>query len=206
MLKVLGRANSGNVQKVLWCCAELGLPFVREDVGGPFGKNKEPAYLALNPNGLVPTIVDDGVVVWESNSILRYLASRNSSEALYPSRPGPRSQCDQWMDWQLSVLNSAITPVFLGLVRTAEDKRDLAAIETARAKTSSAMAILDGWLAKRPFLGGDRFTIADIPSGVMTYRWFTMPIAREDYPNLKAWYDRLAARDGFKKHIAIGLT
>jgi glutathione S-transferase len=206
MLKVLGRANSANVQKVLWCCAELGLPYAREDIGGPFGKNKEPAYLALNPNGLVPTIIDDGAVIWESNTILRYLAVKNSSEALCPSQPGPRAVCEQWMDWQLSVLGPAIGPVFMGLVRTPAEQRDAKAIDAARDRTSAAMAILDGWLGKHPFLGGDRFTIADIPAGVMTYRWFFLDIKREDYANVKAWYDRLAAREGFRKYIAIGLT
>ncbi len=206
MLKILGRANSSNVQKVLWCCAELGLPFEREDYGGPFGRNKEPQYLALNPNGLVPTLIDGDTVVWESNTISRYVANKAENDTLYPRAAGPRAACEQWMDWQLSVLAPAITPVFLGLVRTPEDQRDMAAIDAARDRTATAMKILDQRLAAAPYVAGDHFTVGDIPVGVMAYRWFEMAIKREDFANLKAWYDRLCSRDGFKKHIAVGLS
>ena len=206
MLKILGRANSSNVQKVLWCCAELGLSFDREDYGGAFGGNKESKYLALNPNGLVPTLIDGETVVWESNTIIRYLANQSGNDALYPTAIAPRAVCEQWMDWQISVLGPAMTPLFLGLVRTPPEKRDQAVIATARNVTAAAMKILDDRFAKAPFIAGDHFTVGDIPIGVMAYRWFEMAIEREPYPNLGAWYERLCQRDGFKKHIAIGLT
>ncbi len=206
MLRILGRANSSNVQKVLWCCAELGLPFQREDYGGPFGKNREPPYLALNPNGLVPTVVDGDLVIWESNTILRYLAAKNSSETLYPSRPGPRSHCDRWLDWQLSVIGPPAGAVFLALVRTPEEQRDAKALQANRDKLAAAMAILDAQLAKTPFVAADRFTVADIPLGIIAYRWFELPIQREEFPNVQAWYERVAAREGFRKYVATGLS
>ena len=124
MLKILGRKNSSNVQKVLWCCDELGLAYEREDVGGSFGKNRDPEYLALNPNGLVPTIIDDGFVLWESNSIIRYLAAKHGRGTLYPEDLRARALAERWMDWQLSVLGPAIGPVFWGLIRTPPGKRD----------------------------------------------------------------------------------
>ena len=122
MLKIHGRKNSSNVQKVLWTCAELGLPFERTDVGGPFGGNREPAYLALNPNGLVPVIEDDGVVLWESNAIIRYLAARYGDGTLLPTDPAARGQAEQWMDWVNTLLGPAIWPLFFGLIRTPPDQ------------------------------------------------------------------------------------
>lgn len=207
MLKILGRNNSSNVQKAIWCCEELGLAYEREDIGGKFGRNREPEYLALNPNGTVPTIVDDGFVLWESNAIVRYLAAKYGAGKLYPNDPQTRGLADRWMDWQLSVVNPAITPVFFGLIRTPPEKRDRTAIDAARDKLAAAMKILDGYLAKSDYVAGSSLTMGDIPIGIMTYRWYTLEIKREDFPNLKRWYDRLAKRPAFQKHvIAIGLS
>ncbi len=207
MLKILGRNNSSNVQKVIWCCEELGIAYAREDIGGKFGRNREPEYLALNPNGTVPTIVDDGFVLWESNAIVRYLAAKYGAGKLYPNDPQTRGLADRWMDWQLTVVGPAITPVFFGLIRTPPEKRDKAAIDAARDKLAAAMKILDGYLAKSDYVAGGSLTIGDIPIGIMTYRWYTLEIKREDFSNLKRWYDRLAQRPAFQKHvIAIGLS
>jgi glutathione S-transferase len=206
MLKILGRKNSSNVQKVLWCCDELGIAYEREDVGGQFGKNREPEYLALNPNGLVPTIIDDGFVLWESNTIIRYLAAKHGSGSLYPADLQRRALAERWMDWQLSTIVPAINPVFWGLVRTPPEERDQAAIAAARDKLAGVMKILDNQLAHADYVAGSAFSVGDIPVGIMTYRWFTLDIEREELPSLKRWYDRLTKRPAFEQHVMTGLT
>jgi glutathione S-transferase len=149
VIKIWGRNTSSNVQKVMWAVAEIGLPHERIDVGGPFGKNREPAYLAKNPNGLVPTLEEeDGFLLWESNSIVRYLAAKHRAGVLEPADLHARSRAQAWMDWQLSVLGPAIAPCFMGLVRTPPEKRDYVAIEASKQKTTEAIAILDSELAK----------------------------------------------------------
>lgn len=205
MLKILGRKTSSNVQKVLWACGELELPFDREDIGGPFGGNDQPDYLALNPNGVVPTIIDDGFVLWESNSCTRYLAAKHGAGTLWPEDLQVRADAERWMDWQLTVCSPALGPVFRGLIRTPPEKRDMAAITAARDKLSRSMSMLDANLADRRFMAGENFTIGDIPVGIAAYRWFEMPIEREDYPNLKRWFDELAQRPPFQEHIMQGL-
>ena len=203
MLRILGRDTSANVMKVLWACTELGLAYEREDIGGPFGRNRDPEYLALNPNAVVPTIIeDDGFVLWESNSITRYLAARHGMGTLCPADPRARASAERWMDWQLSVLGPAIFPGFWGLIRTAPAERNPESIKAGRDRTSAAMKILDWWMADHRFAAGDAFSFGDIPIGIFAYRWFTLSIEREDYPGLKRWYDEIARRDGFKAHIA----
>ncbi len=206
MLKILGRNNSSNVQKVLWCCEELGLKYEREDVGGPFGRNRDPEYLALNPNGLVPTIIDGDFVLWESNTIIRYLAAKHGNGTLYPTDLQTRALGERWMDWQLSVVVPAINPIFFGLIRTPPEKRDQAAIAASRDKLATALKMLDASLERSDYVAGASFTVGDIPVGIMTYRWYTLEIERENLPNLKRWYERLSTRPGFKKHVMIGLT
>jgi glutathione S-transferase len=211
MLKIWGRANSSNVQKVLWLAEELGLPFDRVDIGGPFGGNKEPAYLALNPNGLVPTIEDEGLVLWESNSIMRYLAARYGSAAkgsdrLLPADPGKRAEMECWMDWQLSVLTQPMVALFVGLIRTPPEKRDAAALDAARRTAAAAWDILDRHLAKHAFVGGTEFTLGDIPVGVHAWRWFNLPVERPDQPHLRAWYERILPRSGYRKYIALPMS
>ena len=201
MLKIIGRKTSSNVQKVLWVCGEIGLKFEREDLGGPFGGNDRPEYRALNPNGRVPTIIDDGFVLWESNSIARYLAARHAFGTLYPEDLKVRADGERWMDWQLTIASPAMVPVFWGLVRTPPEKRDMAAIEDARKKLSAVMGILDSHLKGNKFMTGDRFTVGDIPLGIAAYRWFNMDMKREDHPSLKRWYDLLAQRKPFQEHI-----
>ena len=206
MLKIWGRTTSSNVMKVLWCADELGLAYERVDIGGQFGGNREPAYLALNPNGLVPTIEDDGLVLWESNTIVRYLAAKQRAEKLYPSAPAARADVERWMDWQLSVVNSPMTTMFLGYVRTPADKRDPAALESARRTAAAAWTILDRHLAGRDFIAGRDFTVGDIALGVQAWRWFNLPIERPDLPHLRAWFERLLARPVYKKRIALPMA
>ena len=172
MLKIWGRTTSSNVQKVMWAIGELGLQHERVDIGGPFGKNNEPAYLAMNPNGLVPTLEeDDGFLLWELNSIVRYLAAKHGRGKLEPGDLRAQASAGRWMDWQLSVAGPAITPVFWGLIRTPPEKRDPAAIDAAKVKTNAAMKILDAQLAKTPFVAGDTLSIGDIPVGIVAYRY-----------------------------------
>ncbi|MGE3145497.1 MAG: glutathione S-transferase family protein [Pseudorhodoplanes sp.] len=207
MLKIWGRNTSSNVQKVMWAVGELGLEHARFDVGGPYGKNREPAYLAMNPNGLVPTLQDGDFILWESNAIIRYLANQHGLGTLAPTDPKIRARASQWMDWQLSVLGPAITPAFLGLVRTPEDKRDLAAIAASQSKTIEAMKILDAQLAKTDYVASDDFSMGDIPVGIMAYRYWELVPERPDLPHLQRWYVLLQSRDTFRKHVeAIPLT
>jgi len=206
MLKVLGRSNSSNVQKVLWCLDELGLPFEREDAGGPFGRNRDPEYLALNPNGLIPTVIDEGRVLWESNTILRYLAASYDTAELWETEPARRAMGEKWMDWQLSVLAPPMTPLFVQLVRTQEAQRDVALVAKSLQRVTAAFRILDGALQADPWLGGDRFTVADIPCGVLTYRWMNLPVERPPLPALEDWYARLGERRAYRSQVMTGLS
>ncbi|MBV9261555.1 MAG: glutathione S-transferase family protein, partial [Pseudolabrys sp.] len=168
MIKIWGRNTSSNVQKVMWAVGALSLKVERIDVGGAFGKNKEAPYLAMNPNGLVPTLEEeDGFTLWESNTVVRYLAGKyDKNNVLEPKNPQERGRASQWMDWQLTVLGPAITPVFWGLIRTPPEKRDNAAIKTGQDKTIDAMKMLDAQLGKTPFVAGSSFSYGDIPVGV----------------------------------------
>jgi len=203
MLKIWGRNTSSNVQKAMWAVGELGLAHERIDIGGPFGKNKEPPYLAMNPNGLVPTLEeDDGFLLWESNSIARYLAAKHCASVLEPTDLKTRALAHQWMDWQLSVLGPAITPVFWGLVRTPPEKRDMAAIEAGKTKTTQAAKILDAQLGKTAFAAGEAFSYGDIPVGVMIYRYMKLVPDRPQLSNLERWYAAIAERKAFRDHVS----
>ena len=201
MLRIWGRKNSANVQKVMWGIGELGLAHERIDIAGAFGKNREPDYLALNPNGLVPTLEDGDLVVWEANTILRYLASLHGKGTLEPADPRARARASQWMDWQLSVLGPAIHATFWGLVRTPPEKRDLAAIATSKAKTTAAIKMLDAQLAKTAYVAGDAFSMGDIPVGIFGYRFHELVPERPALVNFERWYAALSARPAFRDHI-----
>lgn len=206
MLKIWGRASSVNVQKVLWCAEELGLPFERIDIGGPFGGNRDAAYLALNPNAVVPTIEDDGFVLWESNTIVRYLAAKHGMGRLCPSDVQRRADGERWMDWQLTTLNKDMVTLFWGLIRTAPEKRDTTAIAGALEALGDIWGRLDRHLADRAFIGGAALTMADIPAGALAYRWFNLQVKRPALPRLEAWYQRLTERPGYAKHVMIVMT
>jgi|TARA_B110000263_G_scaffold197020_1_gene175634 glutathione S-transferase len=201
MLKILGRDTSSNVMKVLWASAELGVDFERENIGGKHGGNDTAEFRSLNPNGLVPVIVDDDFVNWESNSCVRYLAAKHDYGGLYPEDIQVRAVAERWMDWQVTTVSPAMIPVFRGMIRTRAEDRDIDAIETGRASLSAKMAIINDELADRSFLTGDDFNMGDIPLGIAVWRWFNMPIEREDYPHLKRWCDALCERPGYREHI-----
>jgi len=204
MLKIWGRNTSSNVQKAMWAVGELKLPHERIDIGGPFGKNKEPAYLAMNPNGLVPTLEEeDGFLLWESNSVVRYLAGRHDKDnVLEPKDARERALASKWMDWQLSVAGPAIFNLFWGKVRTAPEKRDAAAIAASTQKTTEAMKILDVQLGKTKFLAGERFSYGDIPAGIICYRYMRLADGKPSMPNLERWFEAISGRQAFKDHVS----
>jgi glutathione S-transferase len=201
MIKIWGRNTSVNVQKVMWAVGELNLPHERIDVGGSFGKNKEAPYLAMNPNGLVPTLEEDGFILWESNSIVRYLAAKYGSGKLAPADLRERARASAWMDWQLSVAAPAIHGMFWGLIRTPPEKRDPAAIEASREKTAAAMKILDAQLAKTAFVAGDTLSMGDIPVALMAYRFRRLVAERSGLDNLERWFIGIEQRPAFKQHV-----
>jgi len=203
MITIWGRNTSSNVQKVMWAIGEIGLPYERIDVGGSFGKNREAEYLARNPNGLVPTLEEeDGFLLWESNTIVRYLAAKHRARVLEPEDVRIRAAASQWMDWQLSVAGPAITPVFWGLVRTPPEQRNYAAIEDGKRKTNAAMTIADAQLSKTAYLAGDAFSYGDIPVAVMAYRYRQLVPDRPPLPHFERWYAAIAARPAFKHQVA----
>ena len=201
MLTIWGRKNSANVQKVMWAIGELGLPHERIDIAGAYGKNREPAYLALNPNGLVPTLQEDGFVLWESNTIVRYLAAKHGAGSLEPADLKARARAGQWMDWQLSVLGPAIFDLFWGLIRTPPEQRNHAAIESSKAKTTDAIGLLDASLAKTAFVAGDTFSMGDIPVAIFGYRFRELVSARPPLPHFERWYGAIAQRPAFREHV-----
>ncbi|MBW9104754.1 glutathione S-transferase family protein [Paraburkholderia phenoliruptrix] len=208
MITIWGRTNSVNVQKVLWCCDELVLPYERIDAGLQFGRNNEPAYLSMNPTGKIPTLVDDDFVLWESNSILRYLALQyGAASPLYPSEPRLRASIDRWLDWSLSTLQPAERPVFWTLVRTPPEQRDATKLADDVRNVTSLWRLLDTHLQGRFFLESDKFTLADIVIGAYAKRWFGLAgIERPPLPSLERWYSRIATRSGFKKYVDFPLT
>ncbi len=175
------------------------LPCERIDVGGAFGKTKEPFYLAMNPNSLVPTLEEeDGFTIWESNSVVRYLAGKHGG--LEPKDAKVRARAQQWMDWQLSVMGPAITPVFWGLIRTPPEKRDQGAIDAGKEKTNAAAKIMDDQLARTRFMAGEEFSYGDIPVGVMIRRYVELMPERPKMPNLDRWFGELSKRAAFQEH------
>ena len=203
MLKLWGRNTSSNVQKVLWALAEMKIPFERIDAGGAFGKTTEPFYVAMNPNSRVPTLEEeDGFTMWESNSIIRYLAAKHAAAVLEPADLKLRARAQMWMDWQLAVIGPAITPVFWQLIRTPPDKRDHKAIATGKEQTIAAAKIMDGQLGRTPYMAGDAFSYGDIPVGIMIYRYMQLIPERPATPSLDRWYAAISSRPAFREQVA----
>jgi len=215
-LTIWGRANSVNVQKVLWCLSELDLAYERIDAGMQFGKNNEAPYLAMNPNGRVPTLVDGDSVLWESNSVMRYLCTaygqgRNEGTGegspIYPASPKARAGVDRWLDWTLSTLQPVDRPVFWALVRTPPEQRDMVAIQKDVDAEAVVWRIVEAQLATRRFIEGDQFTIADIALGAYARRWLGVEgVTKPNLPNLERWFAQFAARPGFVRFIAPPMT
>lgn len=205
MLQVWGRRNSFNVQKVLWLVNELGLPHEHIPAGGSFGVNDTEAFLAMNPNGRIPVIKDDdGTTIWESHSILRYLAARYGQTRFWPDDAGERSLADRWMDWCATSLQPTfLTGVFWGFYRTPEAQRDWKSIRESVDRCGRLFLLLDKELERRPFLAGQDLTLADIPSGSCAYRYFELDIDRPRLLYVEAWYERLKQRPAYREHVMV---
>ena len=201
MLKLWGRVNSINVQKELWALDELGVKFERVDAGLQFGVVNEPFYRKMNPNGRVPTVEDDGLVLWESNAIVRYLCAKQGAGSLWPHDLRQRADADRWMDWIATTLSPAMTPVFWGLVRTPPEKRDTAAIAAGAEQCAKLLGMFDECLEGREFVAGGGFTMGDIPIGTFVHRWYALDIERPALKNVEGYYARLKQRPAFKKHV-----
>jgi glutathione S-transferase len=201
-----GRLNSSNVQKVVLACEELRLPYLRHDAGGAFGIVQTDAYKAMNPNALVPVLIDGDLVLWESNAIVRYLAAKYSEGGLWPSDAGERALTDRWMDWVATALAPAMNMAFRMLVRTPPEKRDQTLIDASIIETEKAMDVLEAHLGDRVFLLGDRITMGDITLAPNAFRWLHMPVARKARPNAEAWVARMTARPGFDKALFLPIT
>jgi len=197
MLRVLGRATSGNVQKVIWLLEEIGLPYKREDYGRQFNNTGDAAYLKLNPNGKVPTLVDGDTVIWESNSILRYVCNKQGGHALYPSDPVARSQVERWMDWQLASLNNPYLGIFKEAKKPAVERGASWTTDAKELKTQ--LDILEAGMDGKPWLAGPAISLADVCLGPIVHRCLDFPVDLPGLAGLRAWRERLVARPAFKK-------
>ncbi|MCJ2186517.1 glutathione S-transferase family protein [Novosphingobium beihaiensis] len=198
-----GRPNSHNVKKVAWFAEELGLAYERRDIGGSFGFTEE--YLAKNPNCLIPMIEDGKVTLWESNTILRYMAAEYGGERWFPADPIDRALGDRWMDWQMTYADTQRVP-FLSFARTPREEWDMAAIEQNMAASARHLAVMERYLGEKPWLSGGQFGIGDIPMGVYAYTWFSLPFDKPEFPAISDWYARIKERPGFAQHVMIPLT
>ena len=203
-IQIWGRANSVNVQKVLWCCRELAVSFERIDAGMQFGRNGDADYLAMNPNGRVPTLVDGDFTLWESNSIMRYLALAHGGRGtLYPENARTRAGMERWLDWTLSTLQPVERPLFWGLVRTPPAERDLTAMQQAADVAAEQWRIIDRHLEQRDYMEGDRLSLADIAIGAYARRWLGVEgVDRPALPNLQRWFESVSTRPGFQEFVA----
>ena len=206
MLKIWGRLNSINVMKVMWCVDELGIEHERVDAGMSHGVVGEEFYAKLNPNRRVPTIDDDGLTLWESNVIVRYLSAKHGSGSLCPVDIGERALAEQWMDWQQTTSHPDITFVFWAVVRDLKANQDPEKLAAATLRAAQAWQVVDDHLGDRDYLCGDHLTMADIPLGAAVWRWYNMKIERPALANVEAWHERLQQRPGFKKYVMLPLT
>jgi glutathione S-transferase len=213
MLKLWGRKNSSNVKKVMWACAELGVPYERIDAGLHFGITTTDEFREKNPNGMIPVIDDDGFILWESNAIMRYLCSKHPKAPFWPESPQMRASADRWMDWQLTTLGPPLGPAFMQLVRSPQENWDMKMISTNIPKVAEAWKIADRQLGKTKWLTGDDFTVGDVPLAILAYTWFELPLAkagleqhRVPMTNVDRWYAQLNAMPNYREIVAIGLT
>ena len=201
MLEVWGRKYSSCVIPVMWAVGELELDHVLHVSGGSFGGLDTLEYGRMNPNREIPTIRDDGLVLWESHAIVRYLAQSYGQGKLWPLNPAERAVSDQWMEWCKSHAFPAVFPLFWGTVRTEPEKRDMAAIAEKAEQAGKLLRILDDRLGEVPYIAGDAFTMGDIPLGAVIYRYLNVDVERPPLNNISTWYDRLCARPAFQQHV-----
>jgi len=201
VLKIWGRINSINVQKVVWIADELGIPYERVDAGRQFGFPSH--YSSINPFGLIPAIEDDGFVLFESNTIVRYLAVKHSQKLqLLSDSLQKRFEAEKWMDWVATGLATPMTTLFLQTIRTPVENRDANAIEAARVESEKKFLVVEEILGKSPYVLGNELSVADIAFGCFVHRWLLLPITRPHVPNLEAYYQRLKSREPYQKNVA----
>lgn len=203
MLTIWGRRNSLNVQKVTWTANELGLEYNRHNVGGTFGKLESEDYKQMNPNSRIPTIEDEGKILWESNAIVRYLAAKHDQGGLWPSEPAIRALADQWMDWMQTTVGPDFFFIFQQMIRKADTDRDQDAVEQAAERLGQTYTLLDHHLVSRNYITGDSFSMGDIPLGATCFRYFNLNLPRPSLPHVTAWYERLQKRPAFREHVMI---
>ena len=204
MITVYGRATSMNVQYVMWALAELDLPHERLDYGGAFGRTDTDEYGRMNPNRLVPTLVDGDLTLWESAAIVRYLGARYGGETFWPTDPARRAALDMWAEWIKTAFSHVLLmELFVPLVRVREADRDEAAIAAGAERMKPLAAMLDRRLADAPYLGGEEISFADIMAGTPLYRYRTMEFERAPTPHLDAYYARLNERQAFRDHVMV---
>jgi glutathione S-transferase len=204
MLTVWGRRSSFNLQKVMWLVGELGVPHDHIEVGGKFGGLDKPEFLAMNPHGRVPVLQDGETTIWESHTILRYLAARYGRPQFWSDDPAARSLAERWMDWSQTALQmNFLLGVFWGFYRTPADKRDMMRVNAAIARTARDLAQLDRQLEGRKFLLGDTLSLADIPAGTNLYRYYGLDIERPRLPNVERWYRNLQERPPYRAHVML---
>ena len=206
MLKLWGRLSSINVRKVVFTAQLLEVPFERFDAGAEFGVTTTPEYLARNPNALVPTLQDGDFVLWESNTIVRYLCAKYPEDGLYPPDLRARFDAERWMDWQQTTLNGAGRHAFIQLVRTPADQRDTLAIAASEAATEPLLAMLEAHLAQRAYMAGERLTMADIPIACEMHRWWGLPLQHAEHPHLRRWYEGLRQRPAARGVLDVALA
>jgi len=205
MLTIWGRKTSSNVQALMWCVGELGLPYERQDIGHRYGGNDTSEFLAMNPNGTVPVLRDDdSEPLWETGTILRYLAARYGTASFWPVDGLARARVDKWAEWsKINVTLNFTAPIFWKVVRTAPSQRDPVAIGQAVAKLDKILDIAEAQLSRSEFLAGSDFTLADIQFGHVLFRYFDIPISRQEHPALRRYYDALTARPAYREHVMI---
>lgn len=203
MIRVWGRRSSINVQKVLWTLVELDLPFRRETVGGSFGGNRDPDFLRMNPNGLIPVILDGDTTMFESNAIVRYLAARYRAGLLRPEEPHALAMAEQWMEWQQSTFAPLVSTLFWHQVRLPPAQRDQAVTGEAEAKAAAALEIADRHLAQHDWFAGAAFSFGDIVMGCLMWRYLGFEVSRPAVPHLMEWFEALKEREGFRQWVMV---
>lgn len=204
MLRVYGRKSSFNVQKVMWLVDEIGVAHEHVELGGSFGGLDEAAFRNMNPHGRVPVIDDNGVIVWESHAIMRYLAARHGSARFWVDDPAKRAKVDQWLDWSQTTLQpDFLNGIFWGFYRTPEHRRDEARVNAKIASVAKHMRLLDGTISGNAFLLGADLSLADIAIGTNFYRYFNLDIERPIVPNVVRWFETLKEREAYRRHVMI---
>ena len=205
MLEIFGRSDSSNVQAVMWCVAELGLEYIRYDIGHRFGGTNTKEFIDMNPNQTVPVLRDkDGLTLWESGAILRYLANQYGDDRFWPQAPNLRAIVDKWAEWsKVSVAINFTIPIFWEVVRTPKDQQNSQLIDRAIKALEVKLSIADYQLAKHRYLAGDNFTLADIQLGHMLYRYFSIDIKRKKFHHLSLYYERLCERPMYSRHVMV---